>query len=329
VDRVGRETGAGVPKCIQPPDARSRGLVDLELARLAERQHGVVSLTQFIALGLSASAARKRAAAGRLHRVHRGVYAVGHARLDVRGRRMAAVFAGGPGAVLSHRTAADALGLLPYARAGIDVTIPLRSPRAVRGITIHRSPGLRAEDRAERDGIPCTSPARTLLDLADLVPPRRLVQGIEAAERLGLYDGRAVAEVIDRAAGRPAARRLSSVLAAYEEPAPTKTELERCALHVFEQAGLARPLVNSLIATADGPLEVDFCWPDRRLVVEADSFEWHRSRARFEDDRRRDQLLGRAGWSTVRITWRQLCDRPDDVIAAVVASARSGSRRCA
>jgi hypothetical protein len=193
------------------------------------------------------------------------------------------------------------------------------------GIYIHRSPGLRPADCGECDGIPCTTVARTLLDLADDEPPRRLVASIEAAERLGIYDSRAVAEVMDRAAGRPAAPRLASGVAAYEGPPPTKTELERRALELFERAGVPRPRVNSLVATAAGPLEVDFCWPDRRLVVEADSFEWHRSRARFENDRRRDQLLGRAGWWTVRITWRQLCARPNEVIAAVVASARPGS----
>jgi predicted transcriptional regulator of viral defense system len=304
MDGVGRETGAGVPQFAQPLDAR--------IAELADRQHGVVSLTQLRALGLSASAARKRVGAGRLHRIHQGVYAVGRSRLDVRGRRMAAVLACGPDAVLSHCAAANALGLLPWVGETIHVTVPSRSRRKVPGIAIHRSPRLPPEDRGECDGIPCTSPARTLLDLADVLPPGdRLTRAIENAERTGVFDAAAVDEVLGRAYGRPAAARLRAALAAYSgEPPPTKTELEARALALFADAGLPRPRVNSLVATAEGPLEVDFCWPDRRLVVEADGFEWHRSRARFEDDRRRDQLLQAAGYAVVRVTWRQLmCDR--------------------
>jgi hypothetical protein len=230
---------------------------------------------------------------------------------------MAAVLASGPGAVISHRTAADALQILPYAGAAIDVSIPSRSWRPLAGITLHRSLGLCAEDCTKCDDIPCTTPARTLLDLADIVPAWRLERAIEAAERLGIYDHRAVIDVIKRAHGRPAAQRLSSVLAAYEAPPSTKTELERRALELFDRAGLPQPQVNKLVETADGPLEVDFLWPDRKLVVEADSFEWHRSRAAFEEDRRRDQLLHAAGYAVVRVTWRQLCDAPADVIAAV------------
>jgi very-short-patch-repair endonuclease len=288
-----------------------------QVARVADRQHGVVSLTQLNALGLSANAARKRARAGLLHRVHRGVFAVGRAGLDVRGRRMAAVLACGPGAVLSHRTAADALGLLRCAGGAIEVTIPSRSRRRVPGIAIHRSPRLRPEDCTECEGIPCTTVARTLLDLADDQAFRRLHAVIESAERLGLYDGRAVADVISRAGRRPAAGRLVSLLASYEEPAPTKTELERRTLELLEQAGLPRPRVNALVQTAEGALEVDFVWLDRKLIIEADGFEWHRSRARFEEDRRRDQLLHAAGYSVVRVTWRQLLREPKRILSAI------------
>jgi Protein of unknown function (DUF559) len=230
---------------------------------------------------------------------------------------MAAVLACGAGAVLSHRTAADALGLLPYAGTRIEVTVPRRHPIRVSGITVHRSPGLQAKDCSDWEGIPCTTVARTLLDLADTEPPRRLHAAIDAAERQGLYDGRAVTDVIDRAYGRPAARRLSSVLASYEQPAPTKTELERRALELFDQAGLPRPQVNALVHTAERPFEVDFCWPDRRLIVEADSFEWHRTRASFEEDRRRDQLLHAQGYAVVRVTWRQLTREPQRITRAI------------
>jgi hypothetical protein len=290
----------------------------MRIAKLAECQHGVVSVAQLRSLGLSASATRMRAASGRLHRVQRGVYAVGAGRLDRDGKRMAAVLACGAWAVLSHRTAADALGILPNAGGLIDVTVPGRSGRSRPGLVIHRARRLADDERGAIDGIPCTSPARTLLDLAAVVKGPRLAWAIEGAERTRQFDGRALEAVLARAGGRPAAARLRSALAAYRgEAPPTRREFERLALGLFERAGLPSPRVNKFVDTPAEPLEVDFCWPERRLIVEADSWEWHGTRARFENDRRRDQLLRRAGWAVVRITWRQLRDSPDEVIAAL------------
>jgi predicted transcriptional regulator of viral defense system len=134
---------------------------------LAERQHGVVSLSQLNALGLGKAAVAKRAANGRLHRVHRGVYAVGHARLTLPGRWMAAVLACGQKAVLSHRSAAGLWGLRPDNRANTDVSLPSRSARPRPGIDVHRSVTLTPADRTVKDGIPCTTLARTLLDVVD------------------------------------------------------------------------------------------------------------------------------------------------------------------
>jgi hypothetical protein len=246
-------------------------------------------------------------AAGRLYRVHRGVYAVGRSGLDARGRRMAAVLACGPGTVMSHGTAGDALGILPRASAVIEVTIPRRSGVTRPGITIHRSETLTPEDCMTVDAIPCTTPARTLTDLATRVSAWTLSQAIENSERLRLFDG----AKLGGARGR-----LRTALENYAgEPPPTRRDFERRALALFARAGLPSPAVNSLV----GEFEVDFCWPGRRLIVEADSFEFHGTRAAFERDRRRDQQLRIAGWTTVRITWRQLCEQPADLIAAIAA----------
>jgi predicted transcriptional regulator of viral defense system len=310
-----RETGAGFPKLTPDP-------LDVRLARTADAQHGVVSLTQLRALGLSDSAARKRAAAGRLHRVHRGVYAVGRARLDSRGRRMAAVLTCGPGAMLSTRTAADATGFLRSASARIEVTVPGHGTMRRPGIVIHRSARLRPKDFTKVDGIPCTTVARTLLDLAAVVSPSELARAIEGAERLRLLDVRVIDEALRRAPTRAAAR-LRTALAKYAgaPPPPTRKELERRAFQLFAEAGLPRPDVNVLVHTREGPFEVDFCWPDRRLIVEADSFEFHRTRKAFENDRRRDQLLVESGWTPVRITWRQVDENPDQVKRCVQTAA--------
>lgn len=310
VEGAERIATTGLAEIALPPDLR--------LARLADAQHGVVSLSQLVDLGLPASTVRARAAAGRLHRVHRGVYAVGRARLDMWGRRMAAVLAAGAGAGMSHRTAADGLLILRNASAPIEVTVPGRGARTRPGIHFHRSP-LPPEDLTEVEGIPCTTPARTLLDLAAVVDATQLANAIENTERLGLFDKGELERVIERAPGRPAATRLRVALAAYIDapPPPTRKELERTAFTVFARAGLPKPAVNVLVHTAAGPLEVDFCWADRRLIVEMDSFEFHGTRAAFERDRRRDLLLRASGWATLRITWRQLSERPAEVIAAV------------
>lgn len=293
----GRETGLYVTELGHVAERR--------LWDLAEAHHGVISLDQLRALGLSADAVRKRVAAGRLRRVHRGVYSLWRSRLDARGRRMAAVLACGEGAVISHGTAGDALGILPRASAMIEVTIPRRSGRSRPGITIHRSLTLDSEDCTTVDAIPCTSVARTLADLATRVDERTLARAIENAERLRLFDGAKL---------HGAGGRLRAALRDYAgEPPPTRRELERRALALFAEAGLPSPAVNTLVET----LEVDFCWPDRRLIIEADSFEFHGTRAAFERDRRRDQQLRATGWTTIRVTWRQLHEHPGEVIAAI------------
>src|SRR5918995_5102756 len=138
------------------------------LAQLAERQHGVVALPQLRELGLAPSAVRSRVTRGRLHRVHRGVYSVGHPVLSVRGRWMAAVLACGPGAALSHRSAAALWGIRPSARTAIDVTVP-RHLRGRAHIDVHHANTVAAGDLTTVDRIPCTTVARTLLDLAAVV----------------------------------------------------------------------------------------------------------------------------------------------------------------
>jgi predicted transcriptional regulator of viral defense system len=199
--------------------------LDLAISRVAERQHAVISLTQLKRLGLSASAVRGRAASGRLHRIHRGVYAVGHARLTQRGHWMAAVLAYGPAARLSHRSAA-LLNLRADNRHRTDVSVPSRSARSRPGIDVHRTTTLTARDCTTVDGIPCTSVARTLLDLAEVVPPRQAERAIEQAEFLRLFDLRAVEDVLARANGRPGASVLRSVLVDLEEPGLTASDTE-------------------------------------------------------------------------------------------------------
>lgn len=308
----------------QPIVTQSDLHVDVGLAALAAAQHGVVSLAQLRAVGLSGPAARKRAARGRLHRIHRGVYAVGHRRISVKGRLAAAVLACGEGATSSHRSAAYLLGLVRGVAAFVEVTVPVQDGR--RGhtqVVVHRSSTLSADDVTLVEGIPCTTVARTLLDLADVLPERRLMAAIDSAERLRLYDDRQVKAVLARGGGRRAAKRLRRALGTYEEPDATRSELERRALALFAASDLPPPRVNSYVETAAGPIQVDFFWPDRGLVVEADSYLWHSARRDFENDRERDQLLHAAGFSVVRVTWRQVLAGSERTLRALASARRA------
>jgi restriction endonuclease-like protein/putative AbiEi antitoxin of type IV toxin-antitoxin system len=279
---------------------------------MAERQHGVIALRQLVALGFSRSAIRRRTAAGRLHRLHVGVYAVGHRRLSVNGRWMAAVLACGPTALLSHRDAAALHGLLGSSAHSIHVTAARRCWGRP-GIKLHRS-RLDPEDRTIVDGIPVTSVERTLLDLAEVVPRRLLERALEQAEQLRLLDVRAIDRVIDRAHGRHGIRGLRAALGAYRSTLHvTRSGLERRFLALCHEAGLPRPAVNVWLAG----MEVDVVWRDCRLAVELDTHAHHGTRAAFERDRARDAALQLAGYRVLRVTDRRLDAEPEAVMKTV------------
>jgi very-short-patch-repair endonuclease len=276
--------------------------LDRALAELAGRQWGVVSLAQLQALGLGARAVQQRAAAGRLHRVYRGVYAVGHRVLRVEGRRLAAVLACGPGAVLSHSSAAAHWGLLHTAAARVDVTAP-RGRHGARGIRLHRSRALDARDTTTHDGIPITTVARTLLDLAATTQPHRLERALAQADHLRVYDHRAITDVIDTANGHRGTVALARATA--REPKLTKSDWEVRMLKLVREAELPEPLVNHPLDAPDyGYCELDFFWPAHNLIVETDGWETHGTRAAFDRDRAKDAALTAAGQRVLRFTWR-------------------------
>jgi very-short-patch-repair endonuclease len=277
--------------------------VDERLAVLAGRQWGVVSLAQLCGLGLSPGAVGHRLRVGRLHRVRRGVYAVGHAVLSKEARWLAAVLASGPGAVLSHRSAAAHWGLLQSAATLIDVTAPV-TRHGSPGIRLHRSRSLDARDTTSHEGIPITTVPRTLLDLAATIQSHRLERALAQAERLQLYDHRAIIDAIARSNGHRGRTALAQATA--REAKLTRSELEAWFLNLVRETGLPEPLANLALTAPDHPhIEVDFCWPSHRLIVELDGWDTHRTRAAFEADRRRDAALQAAGWRVVRFTWRE------------------------
>jgi very-short-patch-repair endonuclease len=283
-----------------------RGLsaTDLVIAALADAQHGVVARAQLLERGVSARAIDGRIRARRLRRLHYGVYAVGHRVLTVEGRWMAAVLAGGPGAVLSHASAAMAWDLRRTSGRVIDVSVPTRAGRARRaGLRLHRTM-LGAGDVTEHRGIPITTPARTIIDLSRTLKGRSLEHIVDLADQRGLID------FADLRQANSAS--LQAVLQNYR-PAPTRSELEERFLKLCDDHGIPRPETNVLI---DGIL-VDFVWRDRNLIVEVDGYAYHRAPSRFERDRENDVTLTIQGWRVLRFTWRKVEERPAWVAAAV------------
>jgi hypothetical protein len=294
-----------------------------DLAALATRQNGVFSLAQLEALGLARATVYKRAARGRLHRIHRAVYALFPVELLTRhGQYMAAVLACGSGAVLSHRSAAALLELRPTDRAGIDVTVPGKSSLGRDGIDVHRSTTLDPRlDTTVVDGIPCTTVARTLLGLCGVVPRRAVERAFDQAEISGRLDLRPLQSQLDRNRPRPEAAILRAILDRHRAGSTvTWNDFEERFLAVCRGAGLPDPQVNAWVTPPDGEtaLRVDFLWRDARLIVETDGHATHGTREAFERDRLRDQRLIAAGWRVVRITWRQLTEEPERVARLIV-----------
>ncbi|MEA2156826.1 MAG: hypothetical protein QOE11_2966 [Solirubrobacteraceae bacterium] len=293
--------------------------IDREIAALAARQHGAVALRQLTDLGLADSTVRTRVARGRLHRVHHGVYAVGHPLLTYAGRCMAAVLACGPGAALSHRSAACHLGLRDDNRRTIDVTSPKRTGRMLDGITAHRGGTLTSGDIAAVDGIPTTTLARTLLDLAEVVPRRQVERAIDRAEILRVLDAKAIGDVLERANGRRGATILQGVLEEIQLGSTiTRNDLEEAFLQICRDAGRPPDAANAWIPyPGGGGAEADFLWRAQRLIVEVDGRDVHTTRRAFEHDRRRDQRLMTLGWRVVRFTWRQVLHERRTVAATI------------
>jgi very-short-patch-repair endonuclease len=282
---------------------------DARVAWVAARQHGVVAYRQLVGLGLARGAIEWRIAARRLHRLHVGVYAVGHANVSAHGSRLAAVLACGPGALLSHRSAAAHLGLGPVVAGRLDVTCPGRTRVGHRGIAIHLPRRLNAEDATVHEGIPVTSLPRTLLDLAQVLGGRDVERALDAAERLHRFDLGAADRLLERTRGHRGRGRFARALRNHR-PAPTRSELERRFLELCRNAGLPHPLPNTMVAG----IEVDALWPHQRLVVELDGHAFHRTPLAFETDRRRDTTLQLSGYRVLRFTHRRLHDEPGEVV---------------
>jgi very-short-patch-repair endonuclease len=247
--------------------------------------------------------------------VFRGVYAVGRRRIDQWGVWMAAVLSCGPGAVLSHRSAAALWGIRPGGGGPVDVTVPRRLRRR-KGIRPHYA-RIAEDEREVLAGIPVTSVPRTLLDLATVVQPHELKRAAEQAEALRLGGELSLIAVVQRHSGRPGAgalRRVGPVRAALP-----RSELERRFLALVDEIALPQPEVNRWIEIQGELIQADCAWPEHRLIVQLDSRTWHGTAEAFERDRRRDRRCLAAGWRVFRVTARALGSERDELEAELRA----------
>ena len=234
---------------------------------------------------------------------------------------MAAVLAFSPGAVLSHRAAAAHWGMVAFRGRLIDVTVRRRGSGRRRGtLTVHRSPQLARQDMRMKDRIPITSPARTLLDYAEVATRRELERALDETERLRLCSQRQITAVIARCFGRQGGSRLKAVLHDHAAgTTATVNDFEELFLALCDVHGITRPEVNAKL----GRYRPDFLWPEQKLIVETDGRQTHGTRAAFESDRARDAELVIAGYRVLRFTWRQLTRDPDWVARKLRAALAS------
>lgn len=285
--------------------------------QLAARQHGVVARRQLLALGLSADAIKHRVASGRFHPVRAGVYAVGRPQLSRFGVWMAAVLCCGPRAVLSHASAAALWEVDREQPERLELSVPLPLQRRRPGIVIHRR-ALGARDVTVRRGIPVTTPACTLVDVAARFDAARLEAAVNAADRLDLIDPERLRAALTALAGRPGVAALRALLDRRTFTL-TDSELERRFLPLARRAGLPRPLTRVRVS---GFL-VDFFWPELGLVVETDGLRYHRTPSAQARDRLRDQAHAAAGLTPLRFTHAQVRYEPEQVVRTLSAVGRT------
>jgi very-short-patch-repair endonuclease len=273
-----------------------------------------VSARQLEAAGLNRSAIRVRVRAGRLHRIHQGVYAVGHDALTLDGRFSAAVLAGGAGAFLSHWATCALAGLVRWDEyRPIDVTIVGRSARARPGIRFHRPRSIDPRDTTRIHGIPTVTPARAILEIAPRLSDDRLKRLVRQAQAEEVANVRQFAATLRRANGRRATARLAALIAT--GPAATRSSHEDVVLDLLLQAGFEHPDVNRQL----GEVHPDLRWPAQRLILEVDSV-WHDGRLAQELDAARQADLEAAGERVLRTTLQQAIQRPDQLVARLRAA---------
>jgi very-short-patch-repair endonuclease len=279
----------------------------------AGSQNGVITVDQLAAAGLSRHAVAHRVRSGWLRRRHRGVFIVGPVESPL-AEAMAAVLAVGGNALLSNYPGGVLWEIVPPPAGPAEVTVVGRDVRGPEGVRVHRIRRLDPADAARRHAIPVTSAARTLLDLATQLTARDLGRAVEEARIHRLITDRSLKEQFERYPRHQGAKALRK--AAQIEPARTRSLAERGLLDLIRAARLPTPQANKKI----GRHEVDLVWREHSLIVEVDGYAFHSTRAAFERDRRRDAELLALGYRVIRVTWRQIADEPEALVATLAVA---------
>jgi very-short-patch-repair endonuclease len=301
---------------MRPSDDRRRPEpVECRVSDIADTQQGLAAHAQLLALGLTPASIQRRRRSGYLRPTpHEGVYAVGHAALAPLAREMAAVLACEPNAVLSHHSAAAVWGMCPTDPDGpVHVTVVGRNPGRRAGAVVHRA---RAVQSTHREGIPVTTPVRTLIDLVATVSTRQLERAFDEARIKGLISSGVLREALARHPRCRGASVLRALATDDRRTTITRSELEERFLALIRRARLPAPEVNARL----GAWSVDFLWRAQRVAVELDSYAFHTTRGAFERDREKDHALRAHHIDLLRFTWRQV-DREVEVTLVRLATA--------
>jgi very-short-patch-repair endonuclease len=280
---------------------------------VANQQLALITTRQLRAAEISKHSVVRRCKRGILHRVHRRVYLYGSRIMLPGAPEFAAVLACGARAWICSRSAMAMWGLVETQGAEVEVVVAARECRSRPGIRVHRVQRLDRRDVRLLRGIPVTAPARTLLDFAHRATPDELERAIAEAHALGLVNETELNAAADRAPRHPGVAALRAELRREAGPRLTRREGERRLLKLLREAHLPQPLTNTRVVG----FEADFLWPDHKLIVEFDGYQFHGHRAAFERDRKRDAAHVLAGYRVIRITWRQLTEEPLAVVATI------------
>jgi very-short-patch-repair endonuclease len=295
---------------------------DAAVAWLASNQWGVVDTTDLRRCGLDKDAVARRVRDGRLHPLYKRVFAVGHTHLPQQARILAAVLACGGDAFASLHASGDLHRFIALGDRRPDVTVLGATTRRHKGIRVHRTMRLDPRDVTRCQGIPCTMPARTLVDLAAVLTYEQLRRATREAQAQRLVALPQLVETLARLRPCRGAANLARIVAT--GPAPTRSELEDVVLDLILRGGLRHPDVNVPIRVGGRRIVPDFRWPEQRLVVEADGARWHDGELAREDDAERQALLEAAGERVLRVGWVQAVCHEHQTLARLRAGGAPG-----
>lgn len=307
------------------PRARFDAPPDGLVADVAARQHGLIRVDQLAACRLDRAAVTRRVRKGSLHRVHTGVYAVGYTPQTLHAHFMAAVLAGGDEAFVSHWASCALARLVRWERLRIDITVRGSAERRRPGIRFHRTRALDSRDTTRLSGIPCTTPARAILEIAPQLSDARLKRLVRKAQAEGLASVQQFAAVLSRANGHVGRRRVAAIIET--GPAPTASGHEDVVLDLILQAGLEHPVVNARLVVGGVPYYPDLRWPAQRLSLEIESSPWHDGRLARQLDRDRQAQLEAAGERVLRTTRQQALLAPQQLVARLLSAGAPRARR--